>query len=170
VQVIRPIDYIKTRHTILASCSMSIALCNIVGLRFVSVARVQIPAGPGPGIHFWDRDWLSSGGRPGMPVRSISHCAPSALISPPFRTGGKKGRWTLCIINTSLRKCLPGIYFKYVSSWDCQEIGVHIQRYSLHIIIKWFDNTVQCDSVYIYIVPLHVSASCDHLQKAITIC
>jgi hypothetical protein len=37
-------------------------------------------------------------------------------------------------------------------------------------VIKWLDNTVHCDSVYtsIYIMPLHVSVSCDHLQKAIT--
>jgi hypothetical protein len=33
-------------------------------------------------------------------------------------------------------------------------------------IVKLFANTVQCDSVYIYIMSLHVSVSCDHLQKA----
>jgi hypothetical protein len=54
------------------------------------VARVQIPVGAGPGIHFGDAELLSSGGRPEPSVGSISHCAPSALISPPFGTGGKR--------------------------------------------------------------------------------
>jgi hypothetical protein len=50
VRVIRPIDYIKGRHSTLAARSMSIALCNIARtdeLCFVPVARVQMSAGPG---------------------------------------------------------------------------------------------------------------------------
>jgi len=74
--------------------SIFTALCNIAAgpeeICFVPVARIQIPAGLGPGTHFWDGEWLNFGGWPGTPVHSISHCAPSALISPPFRRERKK--------------------------------------------------------------------------------
>jgi len=72
----------------------TIALCNMAGTEELCFFLLWLGSKYRPGqvrahIFLWDRQRLSSGGWPGRPAHSISHCDPSVLLSPSFRIGRK---------------------------------------------------------------------------------